>query len=140
METLELKQTLDSLLGAVREAKAQGEREQKMFGTMLTETKEKLEALQKQTDEIDKKMVDAHRGGVSGKSLIDLLKDDDSVQRVMRDRKGTAVLTLKGADVALLEQRTAIDSAAVGSMTSGVLRIDRSGGGAGVLHVVVSRW
>jgi hypothetical protein len=89
-----------------------------------------VDELQSQVDAIDVKLADRHNDGFGahGKSLVDLLKEEESVARLIRDRKGTAVINLKGADVALLEQKTTITSGAVGGQQTGVLRIDRIGG------------
>ena len=90
----------------------------------FSRTDKKFDSLQRQVDAID--LADRHRhSGPVGKSLETILGENDSVQRLIADKKGRAYLTLSGSDLSCLERKTTIDSAAVGAMTSGVLMIDR---------------
>ncbi|HWE52466.1 MAG TPA: phage major capsid protein [Bryobacteraceae bacterium] len=60
------------------------------------------------------------------KSLGDTLRENQSVAKLMKEKKGQAIFTLSGAEAnALLSQKTAVTSAAVGLSTTGVLTIDR---------------
>jgi HK97 family phage major capsid protein len=89
----------------------------------VTTFKTRQDEMQRQLDGIDKKMVDRiGGGGAEGKSLSDVLKENDAVARLIRDKKGQAVITLKSVD---LERKTTVTSSAAGSMTTGVLAIDR---------------
>ena len=124
MEPLEQKlvDLQTDLKGYVEKANA----EKSQYGTMLTETKDKLEAIQKQVDAIDSKMVARHIEMPEVKTLGKELEENESVQRVMKNRSGTAVINMKGRMVSdILERKTTIDSAAVGLATTGVLQIER---------------
>lgn len=96
-------------------------------------TNEKIEGLQKkfselqtQADGIEKKIAERHVGGSpEGKGLQDFMKESDSLQRLLTDKKGSAILTIP---CNLIERKTAIDSSAVGAATSGVLMHDRAPG------------
>src|ERR1041385_1292141 len=78
--------------------------------------------LQRQLDALDIKMAERHFAASPQQSLEKLLNENDQVQRLLHDKKGTAYLTLP-ADI--LERKTTITEAAVGSATSGVLLPER---------------
>jgi transaldolase len=100
--------------------------EKTQFGTMLSETKTALEGLQKQYDAIDVKLAERHAQTAPPETLEEMLKKDESVCRLMKDRRGMAVFSMKGAQVRnILERKTTITSTAVGLTTTGVLQIDR---------------
>src|SRR4051794_12270744 len=72
---------------------------------------------------------------MQSKGLDAILKENDSVQRLLTDKKGTARIVLRGNDANLLERKTVITEtatgsglAAVGVSTTGVMPIDRSPG------------
>lgn len=111
---------------------AKAAEEQKTQGSVVRSTKEtcdtllaKHEALQKQTDAIEQKIADKHaaNGEPATKPLVDQLKENEGVQRLMRDRSGRATLTLDGKS--LFQRKTTITSGTVGSQTTGVLQIER---------------
>jgi HK97 family phage major capsid protein len=104
METPELK----SILGSIQTS-VEG------FATKQT-------AMQAQLDAIDRANAERHVGGAVDIDLVKTLQENDSIARLVRDQKGSAVITLKSRS---LEQKTTITSAAAGSQTSGVLQIDR---------------
>jgi HK97 family phage major capsid protein len=84
--------------------------------------------LRRQTDAIDRKIAGGSALGGSGhtKRLRDHLKENDDVQRLLRDRRGRAVINLEGDDVArAMQTKTTITSAGVGWQTTGVLQIER---------------
>jgi HK97 family phage major capsid protein len=112
--------------------------EQKTNGTMLEETKTTITKLQTQVDALDVKLAQKHVADqAQGPTLIKTFREDEGVQKLLRDRKGHAVLTIKGNDIAeLLERKTIISNITsgsagsdtlnpVGASTSGVLQIDR---------------
>jgi len=129
---MEMEKQLGEILSQIKESKTAAEVEQKKFGSMLEETKSKLEALQKQADAIDQKIAERHAGPASQKSGMQELMENESLQRWCKDKpQGNFYLTLtkKQADALMgLEQKTNIDTAAVGLSTSGVLPIDRTPG------------
>lgn len=100
----------------------------------------KLAALQAQVDSIDVKLATKHFGDSSfgtGSTLLQTIRENESVQRIIRDKRGTAVLHLKGHEYAQLMDRKSIISSTtsgsaggdplnpVGVATTGVLQIDR---------------
>jgi HK97 family phage major capsid protein len=90
----------------------------------------RLGAIQSQVDAIDSKITGSHGAPFSSrKSLTDHLKESDQFSRLLQDRRGTARLTLSGADAAsAIAQKTTITSAGVGWQTTGVLAIERTPG------------
>jgi HK97 family phage major capsid protein len=103
---------------------AKAAEEQKNTGTMAISTKEAVENLQKQVDALDVKLAEKHNQTVEqGNGVDKAIKECESLHRLMKDRRGSAVLQLKAAD--LMERKTTITSAAVGQAVSGVLQIDR---------------
>ena len=121
---------VEGKLGALKtELKSWFERageQEKKFGTVLEETKTKIDALQKQADALDIKLAERHSQAVPEDTLQQVLEKDDSLKKLMRDRSGNCVMQFKGKQVSnFFERKTAIDSAAVGVATSGVLQIER---------------
>lgn len=106
---------------------AKAAEEQKNTGSMALTTKEAVESLQKQVDALDIKLADKHTQEiVQGGSVEKTVKECESMQRLMKDRRGSAVIQLKAADIReLMERKTTITSAAVGQSVTGVLQIDR---------------
>jgi HK97 family phage major capsid protein len=100
--------------------------EQKTFGATLAETKDAIAKIQKQMDLID---ADLQRktAGPAEKSLAQELQENESLQRLIKDGSGRAVIHLKGG-ISDLERKTTITSSAVGSATSGILLFDRTPG------------
>ncbi len=126
--TIELKATLEQLRKGLEEAV-----EKKASIEVVTK-------LQKQVDAIDVALAQRHVSGVQQKSLLDMLKENDSVNRIIRDRKGRAYIDLDPHQTAAIMSRKSIISAftsgtqggdtlaPVGLSTSGVLQIDRTPG------------
>jgi HK97 family phage major capsid protein len=126
---MELEQKLADLQGELKQYFTKAAEEATARGTMLEETRSKISEIQKQVDALDAKMVERTAPAVPEKSFEDELKENDTVARLMRDRKGHAVISMKGEQVSrLLEQKTTISSSAVGAATSGILQIDRTPG------------
>lgn len=125
----DLKGQLGAVLSAVQENKAQQKTEMEKFGAAQAETLEKFTALQKQVDEIDRKMSETHRGNAALPSFEETMKDDSRLQDWLKTKRGTCYVHVKGHHIAeLMERKTTIDSAALGSAVSGVLQIDRTPG------------
>lgn len=135
-ENLEL--LLSSLKADQKTFSDKAAEEQKRFGTMLEETKTNLTKIQTQVDSIDVKLAQKHIAEQGhGSTLIKTFEEDENLKRLLRDRKGHAVIKIKGADVADLMERKSIISAVttgtangdplapVGVATTGVLPIDR---------------
>jgi HK97 family phage major capsid protein len=96
---------------------------QKSIGTFS----DRIAAVQTQCDAIDRKLTEkGGTGGFQRKTFRDHLKENESIQRLLRDRAGRAVITLEGDDVATaLERKTTITSSALTWQTTGVLQIER---------------
>jgi HK97 family phage major capsid protein len=103
----------------------------------------KVTAIQAQLDALDSKMAHRHSGESSfgtPSTLLKTIEENEGISRLLKDRRGTAVLHLKGNEYAELMDRKSIISATtsgsagsdslapVGSMTTGVLQIDRTPG------------
>jgi HK97 family phage major capsid protein/HK97 family phage prohead protease len=122
MDEKELKEQLTQVLLQLKENKTLAERQKAEFGSVKQELLEQFQTLQRQVDSIDTKLVERQGGGggqQQGKSLEVFLKEDEGMQRLARDGKGTAILNIPP------EVKTTIDSPAVGSSVSGVLGIER---------------
>lgn len=127
MEPLE--QKLATLQVDIKNYVDKAAEEKTRFGTILDETKNQLVTLQTQLDAIDAKMADHKANAPETKSFGEELQENESVQRLLKDRTGRAVITLSAKNVRnLFERKTTITSSAVGAATTGVLRIDRDGG------------
>lgn len=134
-----LRKKLDDLLAELKTQNTQAAAEMKTIGTMTSETKEKVEKLQAQVDAIDSKLATRIAGATqpAESGFLKSVKESESLSRLMRDRKGSAVIALKGMDVFELMTGKAIISAtatgtsegdplnAVGTQTTGVLPIER---------------
>jgi HK97 family phage major capsid protein len=100
-------------------------------------------ATQKQVDALEVKIANRHFSESSfgtGSTLIKTIKENESIARLLKDRRGTAVLHLKGNEYTeLMDRKSIISSTAsgtsegdplapVGVSTTGVLQIDRTPG------------
>lgn len=94
----------------------------------IGDDKTQIDQMQKQLDALDSKMTERQVAGVGGVTWKGLLEADESVQRLVRDRKGTAVITLSGDSMQLMERKTTILESVVGTQATGVLQLDRDRG------------
>src|SRR5437867_13250770 len=78
--------------------------------------------MQQQLDALDVKLAERYVAANPPQGLETLLNENDQIQRIMRDKKGVAYITLPAN---ILERKTTITQAAVGSATSGVLLPER---------------
>jgi HK97 family phage major capsid protein len=115
------------LKGLVDKAKEQ----EKSQGSMSAELKDAILTVTRRMDDLEVKL---HAPGAGGqtRTLEQDLKENESLQRLMRDKKGTATLVFKGGLPELvrkshagMEQKTTVTSTAVGFRTSGVLQGER---------------
>jgi HK97 family phage major capsid protein len=96
-----------------------------------------LQKLQTQVDAIDIAIANKQFSGPVGKTFADTFRENESISRILRDRKGHAVIELDGRQTAdLMSRKTIISDIVsgsagsdtlnpVGAATSGVLQIDR---------------
>lgn len=123
---MDLEQQLSGLQTELKAHFAKAAEQQKETGSMNAELKTKIDALQKQVDALDVKLAEKHAGTDVGETLEETLKKDEGVQRLLRDKSGSAVFQIKGRQFKqLFERKTTITETAVGSQTTGVLQIDR---------------
>lgn len=83
----------------------------------------RVDELQRQVDGIDVKLAERHAGMPPRQDLKQLLEESDSIARLVKDKRGTAVIEIP---LDMIERKTAITSSDVGVSTSGVLQIDRT--------------
>lgn len=91
----------------------------------IATTEQKQLAMQTQLDAIDSARAGFFAAGIQQKSLLDHLKENDQVGRLLSDKRGKAVINLHGADSLLLSRKTTITELAAGAQTTGVLPIGR---------------
>jgi HK97 family phage major capsid protein len=138
---MNIEETLAALQAEQKTFHDKAAAEQKTHGTMLASTTDSITKLQTQVDAMDVKLAQkliADQG--QGSTLLKSFREDEGVQRLLKDRKGHAVVTIKGNDVAdLMSRKTIISDIVsgsagsdtlnpVGASTSGVLQIDRIAG------------
>ena len=123
-ELLKQLQALQLELKGYRDKAAE---ETKQNGTLLETTKTALEMLQKQVDAIDVKLAERHTADEPEEPLVETFQKNEAISRIMKDRRGRAVIELNGkASRKLFERKTTFLSSGAGSLpVSGVLQIDR---------------
>jgi HK97 family phage major capsid protein len=102
----------------------------------LAELKTLYTQQQTQIDAIDMANRPNFAGGNFGVSLTEHLQKNDQISRLVKDRRGRAVITFSGAELAALNRKSIISATAagtsegdalapVGLATTGVLQLDR---------------
>jgi hypothetical protein len=90
---------------------------------------ETVKEMQRQLDGLDVKLAERHAAATPEESLEHFLREDDGLQKFMRDKAGSFTLQLNAKQTQrLFERKTTITSDAVGVSTSGVLSIERAPG------------
>jgi len=103
-------------------------KEKKDFGDALSETKSAIVALQKQVDAQDIAAAGRIFSSDPGEDFRKSVEENDSVGRLLRDKKGAAIVTFDSRAFESFARKTTITDAAVGTATSGVLAIQRLAG------------
>jgi HK97 family phage major capsid protein len=125
----ELQGKIDNLLALHKDIKEKGDELEKKYGALPANVAEQLTAIQKQVDEIDKKLIEHHSQGQKADSLEDVLKEDGRLQDWLKNHRGVLNLEISGKHMQeLMERKTLIDTAAIGNATSGIIGIDRTAG------------
>ena len=122
-----MEEKLEALKAELKTYFERAAEQQKALGTVSEELKTKIEALQKQADALDAKLA-AHTPGAGEEAdtFEQQMRDDPSVQRLLKDKRGNAVINFSGKTArALFERKTTITTGAVGFATTGVLPIGR---------------
>lgn len=132
---MDLEQQLTALQSELKTYFERAAEEQKNRGTMLEETKTSIVNLQKQVDAIDLKLNERHAPGDAFTDPVEVaMKESESLQRLLKDKRGSAVLQIKG--LLGMQRKTVITEnvtgsigtqtgAAVGFATTGVMPIER---------------
>ena len=116
---------LEHLQTEIKTFVAKVDEERKANGAASQETKAQLEGILKRQDELEQKLA-ASPSAKAGRTLETELKENESVARLMRDRKGTAYLSLKGdAARQMIEAKSTVTSSTVGFPTAGVMPEER---------------
>jgi HK97 family phage major capsid protein len=91
---------------------------------------EQVDKMQKQLDALDCKLAQRHIADAGGApSLVDTLKGNDAVARLVHDRRGRAVIELDEKQTARIFHKSTLTTGASASLsTTGVLQIDRMTG------------
>jgi HK97 family phage major capsid protein len=86
--------------------------------------------LQAQTDAIDTRTQGGHIANYTAPpAMVEKLKEHEGFQRLLHDRRGSAILTLTGKDAeSILQRKTTITATGLGFQTTGVLPIERDPG------------
>jgi HK97 family phage major capsid protein len=86
----------------------------------------RLTELQKQVDALDIKLADKHGNYSQEPALIDQLKSNEDVSRLLRDKKGSCIINFDAKTTReILQTKTVLTSAGQGFQTTGVLPIER---------------
>jgi HK97 family phage major capsid protein len=130
VETKELETQLTVLQTDLKGYFAKAEEQKTQFGSVTGELKTKIDAVQKQLDAIDVKMAAAQASQPGDVDTFEKeFKENESLQRVMKDKRGLASIHLTGKSAQqMYEQKTTITSGAGGTVstaTSGILQIGR---------------
>lgn len=120
-----LQKQLDGLQTELKGHFAKAEEERKAAGAASSETSSAIAALTQRVNDLDMKLVQLPRENKT-RTLSDMMAENEAVQRMMKDRRGRAVMSLKDFDVqAFLQQKTTITSSTVGFPTAGVMPEER---------------
>ncbi len=124
----EWEKKLAELQAQLKTAFEKGDTEIQKFGTLLGETKSKIDALQKQVDAVDVKLAEKHAAAAPNKTIGEELKENEDMARLVRNGKGQAMHTFKGRNAEILMGRKTILESALGTETPGVIAADRDSG------------
>ena len=123
---MELKDQLLELQGQLKVHFEKAAEQEKARGTVSEELKTRIETVQKQVDAIDAKLAGRMTSEEHEDGLEEQMKNDASLQRLLKDKRGNAVVAFTGKSFReLFERKTTITDVAVGTAVSGVLQIGR---------------
>jgi len=124
---MDLEKQLESLGGDIQTLVKKIDNEQKTNGAnsaTIQELKSQFETALRRQDELEQKYTSLQSTQAkANRTILDEVKENDSVQRLIRDGgRGRAHLSLKGAAAAdLLEYKSTISSSSIGFPTAGVM-------------------
>jgi HK97 family phage major capsid protein len=88
-----------------------------------------VQKLQQQVDALDISLAQKHYGGVQAPPLIEHLKSNEDVAKLLRDRRGSATITFDAKQANQILQRKAnLLESGQGFQTTGVMQLDRDTG------------
>lgn len=134
MELKDLEVKLTELRDHIKSSSEKAAEERKTHGAVLEATQKRLDeqqaefkSMQTQLDAIDKKGTERIVAQTAGKSIGDMLKENESLGALMGKKAKSAIFNLEGPAVAaMLDRKTTITSSVgTGYMTSGVISIER---------------
>lgn len=122
--SLDLNQQLTELHTHVTGLYQKSSEELKNVGKASEDTLRELKSVQERIDAIERKQIE-YPGSKETRTLDTELKESESVQRLLHNKKGTAYLSLKG-DVArqIVESKSTVTSSTVGFPTAGVMPME----------------
>jgi HK97 family phage major capsid protein len=123
-----LEKQLKELKELLAEQYKLGEEQQKRHGTILEDTVTKMTNLQTQVDAIDIRLAKrfSNEDQTADDGIEQVVKQSESLTRLMKEKRGSAVLQFKdNAMQRFLGRKTTITAGTVGTATTGVLQIDR---------------
>lgn len=123
--TPEIETHLKTILGELKEGKAQAVEQEKKFGTITEGLKSQLEALQKQADALDVKLAERHAASQPEETPHEFFEKHEGLQKLMKDKSGNCVIHIPAKIAQKMQTKTTITDTAVGFATSGVLLPDR---------------
>jgi HK97 family phage major capsid protein len=125
-----IEETLAALQAEQKTFHEKGAAETKMHGTILEDTKNTINKMQTQLDALDVKLAEKHiqQAAAPGSCILKTMEESESLQRLLKDKRGSAVLNFKGDALNEMERKTTITDTALGFMTTGVLPIGRDPG------------
>jgi len=112
------------LKGLVEKAKAQ----QADLGGLSVELRASIENVARRIDEVELKLAAPRQGETYQDSFTRQLKENESLQKLMRDGNGSCKILVKGGFDQIERKTTITSGSGVGSATSGVLMFDRTPG------------
>ncbi len=129
IEEKELKGQLELVVAQLKENVIIAEKQKADFGIVKEELLGQIRTLQTQVDAIDTKLVERQNAAQSHESLEDVLREDSKLQDFLKNHHGTCNIEIPAKFIAnLLERKTVIDTPTLGTMTTGVIPIDRTAG------------
>lgn len=104
---MELKDQLSALQAELKSFVDKAAEERTQHGSILSETKSTIEKLQTQVDGIDVKLATKQASVEAPKTLVEQLRENDGILRLMKDRRGSGVISIKASD---FERKTTLTS------------------------------
>jgi len=125
---MELEKQLEALQLDLKNHFAAAAEQEKTRGSITADLKTQLDALQKQYDALDSKLAEKHAAAVPEKTILEELKENEDICRLVKNGKGQALITFKGKNAERLLERKTLSEGVIGTITPGVIDADRDSG------------